>query len=100
MALQIVWTPDAKIHLNEILEYWQARNGTNIYSQKLYQSVKNALPILAKYPESGKQTENLLIRAKIIKNYYLFYSFNSTQLYVLGFCDMRRDPEYIELLSK
>jgi plasmid stabilization system protein ParE len=99
MALQIVWTPDAKIHLNEILEYWQARSGTSIYSQKLYQSVKNALPILAKYPESGKQTENLQIRAKII-NYYLFYLYNSTHLYVLGFCDMRRDPEYIELLTK
>ncbi len=96
MALQIVWTIDAKEHLNEILEYWYQRNGTKTYSQKLYQTAKNALKTLAKYPESGRLTENSQIRAKIIKDYYLFYKFNNTHLFVVGFCDMRRDPEYIE----
>ena len=54
------------------------------------------LKTLTKYPESGKLTENSLVRAKIIKDYYLFYTFDKTQLFVVGFCDMRRDPEYIE----
>ena len=96
MALQIIWTVDAKDHVNEILDYWHQRNGTKTYSQKLYQTVKNALKTLAKYPESGKLTEKSLIRAKIIKDYYLFYTFDKTHLFVVGFCDMRRDPEYIE----
>ena len=98
MALQIIWTVDAKEHLNNILEYWHQRIGTKTYSQKLYRNVKNALKILAKYPESGKSTENSLIRAKIIKDYYLFYTFNEVHLFVVGFCDMRRDPDYIETL--
>ncbi|MBK9254990.1 MAG: type II toxin-antitoxin system RelE/ParE family toxin [Saprospiraceae bacterium] len=99
MALQIIWTVDAKNHVSEILDYWHQRNGTKIYSQKLYQTVKNALKTLAKYPESGKLTEKSLIRAKIIKDYYLFYTFDKTHLFVVGFCDMRRDPEYIEILK-
>lgn len=45
MALQIIWTVDAKDHLNEILEYWHQRNGTRTYSKKLYQTVRNALKI-------------------------------------------------------
>ena len=95
MALQIEWTPDAKSHLNEILEYWVERNGTRTYSQKLYESVKNVLLVLSKYPKSGKITENQFVRSKIVKNYYIFYSFDEELLSVLGFCDMRRDPEFI-----
>lgn len=70
------------------------------YSQKLYETIKNALKVLRKYPESGKLTEKSFIRAKIIKDYFLFYSYNSTHLFVIGFCDMRRDPEFIETLIK
>ena len=76
MALQIEWTPDAKIHLNLILEYWIENNGTRIYSQKLYESVKNVLRVLSRYPESGKITENQFVRSKIVKDYYIFYSFD------------------------
>lgn len=100
MALQIIWTVDAKAHLNEILEYWHRRNGTRIYSKKHYQTVKNALKILSKYPESGKLTEKSFIRSKIIRDYYLFYSFDDANLIVLGFCDMRRDPDHIETIIK
>jgi len=55
MALQIEWTPDAKLHLNEILEYWEERIGSKLFSQKLYESIKNVLNVLSRYPESGKK---------------------------------------------
>lgn len=98
MALQVIWTSDAKEHLNAVLKYWHQRNGTKAYSQKLYQTVRNGLKILAKYPKSGKLTERQQVRAKIIKDYYLFYTFDKTYLIVVGFCDMRRDPDYIKKL--
>lgn len=99
MALQIIWTVDADNHFNDILEYWSMRNGTKTYSQKLYQAVTNAIMMLSKYPESGKLTEKTFVRVKIVRDYYLFYSFNDTHLYVVGFCDMRRNPNYIEKLT-
>lgn len=98
MALQIEWTPEARIQLNDILEYWIDRNGSGIYSQKLYETIKNVLNVLAKYPESGKQTENNLVRSKIVKDYFIFYSYDNEYLTILGFCDMRRDPNYINKL--
>ena len=91
MALQIVWTPDAKLQLNEILKYWEQRNDS-----KLYKIIKNALIVLSKYPESGKISENKKVKIKIIKGYYLFYSFDKEKLSVIGFCDMRRDPNFVE----
>ena len=72
MALQIIWTVDAKEQLNEILDYWHQRNGIKTYSQKLYQTVKNALRTLAIYPDAGRLTEHSAIRAKILKNTIYF----------------------------
>lgn len=76
MALQIEWTPDAKSQLNEILEYWVSRIGSRTYSQKLYESVKNVLRVLSRYPKSGTLTEYPTIRSKIVKDYFIFYSFD------------------------
>jgi plasmid stabilization system protein ParE len=73
VALQIIWTPDAILHFNEILEYWIEKNGSQDYSKKLFQTVKSSLLLLTKYPESGKLTEKQGIRAKIVKDYYIFY---------------------------
>jgi len=96
MALQIVWTPDSSQQLNDILSYWVQRNETSTYALKLYKFVKIALKILAKYPQTGKLTERPNIRVKIIKDYYLFYTYDNKRLFVLGLCDMRRDPTFIE----
>ena len=96
MALQIVWTPESKLQLNEILKYWELRNDSLLYSKKLYKIIKNALIVLSKYPESGKISENKKVKIKIIKGYYLFYSFDKEKLSVIGFCDMRRDPNFVE----
>jgi plasmid stabilization system protein ParE len=98
MALQIVWSPSSIEQLNEILIYWAKRNGSLHFSQKLYQRVKKTLKILALHPESGKLTEIPHIRAKIILHYILFYAYNDDTLNVVGFCDMRRDPDYINTL--
>ena len=100
MALQIIWTPDAIQHFNQILEYWIECNGSPAYSQKLYQTVKSTLLLLTKYPESGKLTEKQGIRAKIVKDYYLFYSYNFSTLTIVGMCDMRRDPVLFETYLK
>lgn len=98
MALQINWTPEAIDQLNKILEYWIERNQSTSYSQKLYETFKNVISILSKYPESGFVTSQNGVRCRVIKDYYLFYSFNDTYLTILGFCDSRRDPNFIKTL--
>jgi hypothetical protein len=34
MVLKIIWTRNAIEHLEDILNYWEVRNGTNSYSIK------------------------------------------------------------------
>ncbi len=95
MALKIIWTKNALEHLEEILNYWEVRNGTNSYSIKLYSLFQKSLDVLSRYPVIGTNTTNALIRKKTIRDYFVYYSFNETFITVLGIVDMRRNPKFI-----
>jgi len=88
MAFQLKWTPEAKLQFKETLDYWEDRNGSAIYSMKLITLLDTSLVRLTKYPEIGRPTENEMIRLKIIKDYFLYYSYDKTSLTVLGVSDM------------
>lgn len=95
MALKIEWSKNAEEHLTEILDYWEERNGTDTYSVKLFNLFQMELEGLTFYPEVGRLTDNHRVRKKIIKNYFLYYSFDDKILKVLAVVDMRRNPKFI-----
>jgi len=43
MALKIIWTRNAIEHLEDILNYWEVRNGSSSYSIKLYKLFQDGL---------------------------------------------------------
>lgn len=96
MALQIEWSKKAILHLDEVLDYWEERNGSRSYSITLFNAIQEALSVLARYPESGQQTENKFIQKKNVKEYYLYYSFDATHLTVIGVSYRGRGPKYQE----
>lgn len=100
MVLQVKWTKEAKVQFKAIIDYWGVRNDSSKYSQKLINIVDQAIARLLEFPEIGRVTENDKIRLKIIKDYFLYYSFNDTELIVLGVSDMRRNPMYLKSLLK
>ena len=76
MALQINWTVKALDHLDNILNYWEERNGTRTYSNKLHVIFQEALEVLSRYPDSGRQTNNLFLKKKSVKDYFIYYAYN------------------------
>lgn len=98
MARRIVWSYRANEQLKSILSYWQKRNGTKTYSKKLYKLFQQSLARLSRYPHLGRQSSNLTIKYIIVKDYYLYYSFDETELKVVALCDMRRNPNYMNSL--
>ena len=50
MVLQINWTVEAKNKFKEILDYWEERNGSSIYSEKLLKLVYQSKIRLRKHP--------------------------------------------------
>jgi len=74
------------------------KSGSSTYSGKLLKLVDDSINRLQKHPEIGRETENPRIRLKIIKDYFLYYSFNRTQIIILGIADMRRNPDFLKSL--
>ena len=100
MTLEVKWTDEAQIQFKEILDYWEQRNGSSTYSKKLINLFDHSILRLSQFPHIGRQTDNKRIRLKIVKDYFLYYSFNKNQLIVLGISDMRRNPKYLKAIMK
>jgi toxin YoeB len=100
VALQINWTVKALDHLDNILNYWEERNGTRTYSNKLHVIFQEALEVLSRYPDSGRQTNNLFLKKKSVKDYFIYYAFDDNNLTVLGISYMGRGPEYLKSMEK
>ena len=100
MELDVRWSNRAEWEFDEILKYWNERNGSQLYSLKLINLVNESIEKLTKFPESGQATDNLFIRYKIVKDYFLYYSFDETTLHIVDVCDMRRNPKYIKSLLR
>ncbi|HMP29561.1 MAG TPA: type II toxin-antitoxin system RelE/ParE family toxin [Saprospiraceae bacterium] len=96
MALRVVWTKNSLEHLEDILTYWEQRNRSKTYSEKLYKLFQNGIDGLTRNPETGSKTNNLQIRKKTIRDYFVYYSFDEINLIVLGIVDMRRNPKFLK----
>jgi plasmid stabilization system protein ParE len=96
MALRIIWTKNSQVHFEDILEYWEQRNGSKAYSQKLHKLFQTGIDVLTRYPETGSKTNNLQIRKKTISDYFIYYSFDEINLVILGIVDMRRNPKFLK----
>gem|GEM_PF-5437340 len=55
-----------------------------MYSNKLFRIFQEALEVLSRYPDSGRQTNNIFLRKKGVRDYFLYYTFDSVQLTVMG----------------
>lgn len=93
MALKLFWTETAVRQRNYIFEYWNERNDSFLYSQKLNLKIKERTDILKQNPEIGKKTEYKNARAISLGHYSIFYQFDSTRIVITGFWDNRQNPD-------
>ena len=72
MAKQIIWTKRAQNDRKEILQYWRQRNQSNTFSQKLNESIKKAVKLIASHPNIGRRTDIENVRVKTCKRLFNF----------------------------
>lgn len=95
MARKIIWTLKAKNELIEIFQYWNERNKSTNFSQKLNELINDLLNSISKFPESGKKTDIKKVYIKIIQHYHLFYQLNEDTVFVLSIRHTKRNPKTI-----
>lgn len=97
MAKEIIWSLRAQDNRKQILEYWKVRNKSNSFSRKLNQLFKEAIELIAVYPQIGKPADQPNVRIKVVRDYLIIYEETDTQIYILAIWDSRQDPDKIPI---
>jgi len=97
MAEKIIWTLRAQNDRKRIFEYWNERNKSSAYSNKLNSLIKQTLKLLSRNPHLGKSTDIDQVCLKIIKNYFIVYKITQTHLIVLTLWDCNQDITNLKL---
>jgi plasmid stabilization system protein ParE len=92
MAKEIIWSEQANSDRKNILRYWILRNQSKKYSVKLDQLFREAVLLISVYPFIGKETDIKNVRAKKVRDYFIFYQETVTQIHILSVWDTRQNP--------
>ena len=90
---EIVWSPLAKLQLENVLKFYVQRNGNSNYSLKIVKEVQDLLETLLKAERIGRLTSNKFTRVISMKVYLLFYELNGNRIEIVSFWDNRQDIE-------
>lgn len=91
MVKQIIWSLRAQSDRKGILRYWINRNKSKEYSKKLNSLFKEAVKLIADYPEIGKPTDNRDARIKVVRDYLIIYEITNEQIFILAIWDSRQN---------
>jgi plasmid stabilization system protein ParE len=90
---KIVWSNRAIKRLYGILEFYNQRNKSKSYSNKLYQTIHNQVKVLIKFPEIGLKTTEETTRGLIVEDYIVYYQITEYKVIIHTIWDCRQDPD-------
>ena len=86
--LKIVWTETATIVFQQILTFYNVRNGNTQYSRSIYTMVRDVLQLVAKYPYMYKATSVPNIRVFHCDYFKVYYRVLEKQILVVSAVNM------------
>jgi len=82
---KIVWSPNSKIDLLKILEYFYIRNGSKTYSVHLNSEIHKTVKLLSNHAFLGLQSDIEIVRSIVEGNYAILYQSTVRQLRLMQF---------------
>ena len=95
---KIIWSQRARIRLFQILEFYDKRNNSKVYSLKLHKEINKQLSIIQKQPEIGMKSEIESVRGIVFENFIIFYEIESNQIIIHTIWDCRQNPEDLKII--
>lgn len=95
--MTIEWTDEARLSLLKILAYWNVRNGSNEYSQKISNAIDTSLRLLIAFPQMGQPVSYdgaKVYRHLILRRFAILYTLQSDSLIVLTFFATNQNIDY------
>lgn len=83
--LNVVWTATAIKQRNFVFDYWNERNKSNAYSQKLNRKIKDKIQLLKANPNLGIRTDYKDTRGISSGHFRLFYRVIDSTIVITAF---------------
>jgi plasmid stabilization system protein ParE len=90
---KIAWSLEAKKDLLNILEFFIERNGTAVYSRKLFKKINRTIKLISKNPAIGVQTDYDSVRTVVMENYQVIYEVFDKEILIIMLWDCSQNPE-------
>ena len=90
---KIEWTTNAVLTKKSIFLYWNNRNKSTLYSQKLNLLFTTTLRSIENNPEASIDIKKENIRAILVRDYYLIFEITTLNIKVLDIWDTRQNPQ-------
>ena len=95
-AKTLNWSEQAKADVAAIADFYNRRNGSPAYSNRLNRKFQERMNLVVANPYSGQRwTDDF--RYVIVKPFQLFYYVTKTEVIVAAVWDARRDPDTLKL---
>ncbi len=97
----VIWTEIAANQRKSVLEYWNKRNGSPIYSKKLIRTINSRLKGIQNNPGLYKESGLFDNRESAMGHFSIYYKIITNQIIVTSFWDNRQDPKkLLEILKE
>jgi len=100
MALrEITWTKQAESQIVSMLDYYDDRNGSSTYSEKIIAEIYRQLGFVQKNPyygESLPQVKDKNARRVVVENIQVNFEVDDKTVCVFAAFDTRRDPKTLK----
>ena len=92
MARRLIWSVEARNSRKNIFEYWNNRNKSKVFSNKLNLLFNTNIQIVLKLPEFGHPTKNESDKFIIVSHFEIIYKITEKEIVVLDIWDTRQNP--------
>lgn len=99
MAQEILWSLRALKEFDAILEYWEEKNQSDLYSKKLSKQIIKSVEKIGKFIYIGKEIEDDNARVLQSGNYSIFYEIGKNEIIILCIWDNRRNPNSFKIIQ-
>ena len=93
MALAVLYSPEFVDNLEAILTYYDERNGSDTYSQKLFKMLHEQIRLLSVFPEIGRITDFPGVRVVFVEKFGVEYQIRENAILVVDIYSCLTDSE-------
>lgn len=93
MALELLFSPQFADSLEEILQFYDERNGSDRFSKKLMKMILKQTALLKTMPEIGRQTNFPGVRVLFVDRYGIEYQIRDKVILIVDIYSCQTDPE-------